>query len=50
MEGIVEAVHASGKHTLRVFAPDVQETKNSENASALGLPNTRLLVRSLRVG
>jgi hypothetical protein len=41
---------ANGKHTLRVFAPDVQETKNSENASALGLPNSRVVVRSLRVG
>jgi subtilisin family serine protease len=41
---------ANGKHTLRVFAPDIQETKNSENASALGLPNSRVVVRSLRVG
>jgi hypothetical protein len=28
----------------------VQETKTSENASALGLPNSRVVERPLRVG
>ncbi|MDX6536880.1 MAG: minor extracellular serine protease Vpr, partial [Gaiellales bacterium] len=32
---------ASGRHRLEISASDLQETKNSENASALALPNTR---------
>ena len=34
---------AAGRHTLLVRASDLQETKNSENAAAAGLPNTRTL-------
>jgi minor extracellular serine protease Vpr len=30
-----------GRHRLEISASDLQETKNSENASALALPNTR---------
>jgi subtilisin family serine protease len=30
-----------GRHRLEIAASDLQETKNSENASALALPNTR---------
>jgi hypothetical protein len=32
-----------GRHRLEISASDLQETKNSENASALALPNTRVL-------
>jgi hypothetical protein len=32
---------ASGRHRLEISVSDLQETKNSENASALALPNTR---------
>jgi hypothetical protein len=32
---------SSGRHRLDISASDLQETKNSENASALALPNTR---------
>ncbi len=31
----------AGRHRLAITASDLQETKNSENASALALPNTR---------
>ena len=31
----------AGTHRLEISASDLQETKNSENASALALPNTR---------
>jgi hypothetical protein len=31
----------AGRHRLVITASDLQETKNSENASALALPNTR---------
>jgi hypothetical protein len=34
---------SSGRHRLEISASDLQETKNSENASALALPNTRTL-------
>jgi hypothetical protein len=32
---------SSGRHRLEISASDLQETKNSENASAIALPNTR---------
>ena len=32
-----------GRHRLEISASDLQETKNSENASALALPNTRIV-------
>ena len=32
---------STGRHRLEISASDLQETKNSENASALALPNTR---------
>ena len=32
-----------GRHRLEISASDLQETKNSENASALALPNTRVV-------
>ena len=31
----------AGRHRVDISASDLQETKNSENASALALPNTR---------
>jgi hypothetical protein len=39
-----------GRHVLRVMVSDVQETKNSENAAASGLPNTRVVTTSFVVG
>jgi hypothetical protein len=40
----------SGRHRLVITASDLQETKNSENASALALPNTRTLHVAFTVG
>ena len=34
---------STGRHRLAISASDLQETKNSENASALALPNTRVV-------
>ena len=34
---------ARGRHALTIHASDLQESKNSENAAATGLPNTRSL-------
>jgi len=34
---------STGRHRLSISASDLQETKNSENASALALPNTRVV-------
>ena len=34
---------STGRHRLSISASDTQETKNSENASALALPNTRVV-------
>ena len=47
-------VHVSGleagRHRLVITASDIQETKNSENASALALPNTRTVHTAFTVG
>ncbi len=40
---------APGRHSLLVRVSDLQETKNSENAAAGGLPNTRTLRTSFVV-
>ena len=40
----------SGRHRLEITASDLQETKNSENASALALPNTRTVHTAFTVG
>src|SRR4029077_11889459 len=39
-----------GRHRLVITASDIQETKNSENASALALPNTRTVHTAFTVG
>ena len=39
-----------GRHRLEITASDLQETKNSENASALALPNTRTVHTAFTVG
>ena len=39
-----------GRHRLVITASDLQETKNSENASALALPNTRTVHVAFTVG
>jgi hypothetical protein len=39
-----------GRHRLAITASDLQETKNSENASALALPNTRTVHVAITVG
>jgi hypothetical protein len=39
-----------GRHRLEISASDLQETKNSENASALALPNTRVVHAAFTVG
>ena len=39
-----------GRHRLEISASDLQETKNSENASALALPNTRVVRAAFTVG
>jgi hypothetical protein len=39
-----------GRHRLAITASDLQETKNSENASALALPNTRTVHVTFTVG
>ena len=41
---------SSGRHRLEISASDLQETKNSENASALALPNTRAVHTAFTVG
>jgi subtilisin family serine protease len=41
---------SSGRHSLVISASDLQETKNSENASALALPNTRTVHTAFTVG
>jgi hypothetical protein len=41
---------ASGRHRLEISVSDMQETKNSENASALALPNTRTVHTAFTVG
>jgi hypothetical protein len=41
---------AAGRHRLEIAASDLQETKNSENASALALPNTRVVHTGFTVG
>ena len=41
---------ARGRHRLAIAASDLQETKNSENASALALPNTRTVHTAFTVG
>ena len=41
---------SSGRHRLEISASDLQETKNSENASALALPNTRTVHAVFSVG
>jgi hypothetical protein len=41
---------SSGRHRLEISASDLQETKNSENASALALPNTRTVHAAFTVG
>jgi minor extracellular serine protease Vpr len=38
-----------GRHTISIDAPDLQETKNSENAAAVGRPNTRAFFATFRV-
>jgi hypothetical protein len=38
-----------GRHRIAVTASDLQETKNSENASARPLPNTRTVTASFTV-
>ena len=40
----------AGRHRLDITASDLQETKNSENASALALPNTRTVHTAFTVG
>ena len=40
----------AGRHRLEISASDLQETKNSENASALALPNTRTVHAAFTVG
>jgi minor extracellular serine protease Vpr len=40
----------AGRHRLEITASDLQETKNSENASALALPNTRTVHAAFTVG
>jgi minor extracellular serine protease Vpr len=40
----------AGRHRLVITASDLQETKNSENASALALPNTRTVHVTFTVG
>jgi hypothetical protein len=40
----------AGRHRLEIVASDLQETKNSENAAALALPNTRTLRTTFSVG
>ena len=40
----------TGRHRLVITASDLQETKNSENASALALPNTRTVHAAFTVG
>ena len=40
----------AGRHRLVISASDLQETKNSENASALALPNTRTVHTAFTVG
>ena len=39
-----------GRHRVEISASDLQETKNSENASALALPNTRTVHTAFTVG
>ena len=39
----VPGTSSVGRHRLEISASDLQETKNSENASALALPNTRIV-------
>ena len=52
-DGDVASVAAAGlrpgRHTLSIVASDLQETKNSENASPFGRPNTRTHVSTFRV-
>jgi hypothetical protein len=45
----VSDLHA-GRHRLTITASDLQETKNSENAAALALPNTRARHVTFTVG
>ena len=40
----------AGRHRLVITASDLQETKNSENAAALALPNTRTVHTAFTVG
>ena len=40
----------AGRHRIDISASDLQETKNSENASALALPNTRRVHVAFTVG
>ena len=40
----------AGRHRLDIAASDLQETKNSENASALALPNTRTRAHGVHRG
>ncbi|MDX6730908.1 MAG: minor extracellular serine protease Vpr [Baekduia sp.] len=40
----------AGRHRADISASDLQETKNSENASALALPNTRAVHVTFTVG
>ena len=44
-EGRVRVRARAGTAPARDLASDLQETKNSENASALALPNTRTCTR-----
>ena len=39
----------TGRHPVRITAADYQETKNSENAAAVGLPNTRVVKTTITV-
>ena len=39
-----------GRHRVEISASDLQETKNSENAAALALPNTRTVHTAFTVG
>ena len=39
-----------GRHPVRIMAADYQETKNSENAAAVGLPNTRVVKTEITLG
>jgi hypothetical protein len=41
---------SAGRHRIDITASDTQETKNSENASALALPNTRTVHTAFTVG